>query len=164
MPYLHSASWSQIDKRTKDLHIYGPPGIQEFIDRLLGIFGVKELSRGFELKIHEINEGEFTIAGKKFTAIDLHHSYGIRFDEYAIAGDANVNDSLISLLKGAALGIFDAGHITNEEVCDVAVRTQVRRLVCSHQYRELDEAALNTVARRQGFTGKIIVAHDLMKL
>lgn len=163
LPYLHAASWSQIDKRTKDLAIYGPPGTKEFIGKLISVFGLEELSRGFELTIHEVTEGEFGVAGQQFTAIDLHHSYGIRFGNCAIAGDAQVNEDLIRLLKDAEVGVFDAGHISDGEISDVAVRSQAKTLICSHQYRGLDADKLNQAAQSEGYTGKIIVAHDLMK-
>lgn len=160
--FLQAASWSQIDARTRDLTIYGPPGVKAFTDKMFAVFGQEELSRTFSISVVEVDD-TLTIAGQTFKVVDLHHSFGLRLNGVAIAGDANVNDDLIRLLGGARVGVFDAGHISNEEICEVAVRTQATQLICSHQYRPLDEKLLNKIARNKGFTGKLIVAHDLME-
>jgi ribonuclease BN (tRNA processing enzyme) len=161
IPYLHAASWSQIDPRSTDLTIYGPVGVKEFIEKLFSAFDWKqEFSRGFKITVREIADGPLTIGGERFDVVDLHHSRGLRFDNYAIAGDSSLHADLVHLLSGAEVGVFDAGHITNDEVVELAIRSQARQLVCSHQYRELDEVKLNDAAEAKGFTGHITVAHD----
>jgi ribonuclease BN (tRNA processing enzyme) len=89
--------------------------------------------------------------------------FGIRFGSYAIAGDANLNDNLIKLLKNVRLGIFDAGHLTDDEIVELAMSTQAETLVCTHQYRILDEVDLNERAKSRGFTGTLVIARDLME-
>ena len=165
LPYLHAASWSQIDKRSKDLHVYGPEGLADFIGKLFAVFGwQREMSRGYTVHVHELHGDTLRIGDARFDVADLHHSHGLRFGEYAVAGDANLNDDLVALLRGAHVGIFDAGHLMNDEIIDLAVRSQVKKLLCSHQYRELDPEALNVVARKKGYLGEIIIAHDLMRV
>ncbi len=165
LPYLHAASWSQIDSRTKDIHFYGAPGTEKFIRKMLGVFDWKrQLSQGFNIVFHDVTDEKLEIEGQRFKLVDLHHSHGLRFMEYAIAGDANlISDNLIVLLKGAKIGVFDSGHITDEEIVELAIKTQARMLVCSHQYRFLDEAQLNERAKTQGFEGMLVVARDLME-
>lgn len=46
LPYFHAASWSQIDKRTKNLTIYGQPSIEEFMSKFAQPFGDNQLFRG----------------------------------------------------------------------------------------------------------------------
>lgn len=168
LPFLHAASWSQIDQRKDDLTIYGPPGVKEFIAKLTGVFGGEEMARTFALHVEELKAGQNVIDGQPFDVIDLHHSYGLRFDEagrrYAVMPDSSLHDDLIEALRGVDLGIFDAGHLSDEEIVELAVRSQAKRLVCSHQYRELDQEAISREARAQGFTGELIVAEDLMEL
>lgn len=162
LPYLHAASWSQIDARTKDLNIYGPTGTKEFLRKLFGVFGQKELGRNFSITVHELRDGKFGISKQEFLIIDLHHSRGLRFDNFAIAGDAQINADLENLLKDVELGVFDAGHITDDEICALAAKTQAKTLVCSHQYRPLDEKKLNKQAKTLGYEGRLVVAADLM--
>lgn len=161
-PYLHAASWSQIDRRTKDLNIYGPEGTKDFLAKLIAVFGSGELTRNFNVIVHEVRD-EITIAGESIVVKDLQHSHGIRFDGIAIAGDASLNDALVGLLDSTSLAVFDAGHLTDDEICKLAAETQSNKLICSHQYRPLDESKLNISAKELGFNGEIIVADDFMK-
>jgi ribonuclease BN (tRNA processing enzyme) len=162
-PFLHAASWSQIDKRNKDINIYGPVGTKDFVQRLLAVFDWRhEFSNGFEIHVHDINAKNLVIGDQVFEVFDLHHSQGLKFGRYAIAGDANISDDLINLLSGVDLGVFDSGHTTDNEIVQLAVRTQAKKLACSHQYRMLDQEVLNKAAKAQGFSGKLIVAEDLM--
>jgi ribonuclease BN (tRNA processing enzyme) len=161
-PYLHAASWSQIDARTKDLNIYGPLGTKDFLRKMFSVFGQKELGRNFAITVHELRDGKFGISKEEFLIIDLHHSRGLRFGTFAIAGDAQVNTDLENLLRGVEVGVFDAGHITDDEICEVAAKTQAKTLICSHQYRPLNEKKLNKQAKSLGYTGTIVVAEDLM--
>ena len=167
LPYLHAASWSQIDKRTKPLTIYGQPSIDEFMAKFTQPFGERELSKDFETILENLAVGEMTIEGSQFSFTDLNHSYGISFEEdgknYAIMADSDFHDGLVGALTGVELGVFDAGHITDDEIVELAVKTQAKMLVCSHQYRELNEDTLNKTAKEQGFEGQLIVAEDLME-
>ncbi len=161
-PYLHAASWSHIDARTKDVTIYGPKGAKALLGQMFEVFGWDELGRNFNVTVQEV-EGGLTISGQTLQVVDLHHSHGLRLGSVAIAGDASLNDALIGLIKSAELAVFDAGHITDDEICTLAAKTQAKKLVCSHQYRPLDEEKLNQRARQLGYNGRIIVASDLMK-
>jgi ribonuclease BN (tRNA processing enzyme) len=163
-PYLHAASWSQIDRRTKDINIYGPSGIKAFIDKMLSVFDWKnEFARGFKLIVHEVTNGKLRIGDEDFEVVDLHHSHGLRFGSCAVAGDANLSDELAGLLKDVEIGVFDSGHVTDDEIIELAKRTQAQTLICSHQYRELDEGRLNSDARTKDYTGRLVVAEDLMQ-
>lgn len=161
-PYLHAASWSQIDKRTKDINIYGPVGTRDFLGKMLDVFGWNEMGRGFKVNVHDIDNNVLMIDRQQFDLADLRHSHGLKLGNISVAGDASLNDELALLLTGVDIGIFDSGHISDEEICLLAARTQAKKLVCSHQYRELDETLLNRLAHNAGYTGNIIVANDLM--
>jgi ribonuclease BN (tRNA processing enzyme) len=104
-----------------------------------------------------------SIEGQHFDIVDLHHSQGLRFGPYAIAGDATINADLASLLKDAKIGVFDSGHISDDEIVELAVQTQAKALVCSHQYRALDEDVLDQDAKARGYAGRLVVAKDLMQ-
>lgn len=164
-PFLHAASWSQIDPRVNNLTIYGQPGTKEFVTtKLLTVFDDQQLSRNFSINTIDIQPSLIEIEGLKIQFIDLHHSYGMKFEEngkqYAIMGDSSFHTDLVDALSMVDLGVFDAGHLTDEEVVELAVQSNAELLVCSHLYRELDENTLNNAARAQGYTGQIVVAHD----
>lgn len=167
LPFLHAASWSQIDQRHADLTIYGQPGTRGFMAKLLGVFSPQQLSRNFTITTTELAPGPTVIDGLSVEFVDLHHSFGMKFTRhgkhYAIMGDSSLHADLIKALQEVALGIFDAGHLSDEEIVELAVQSQATTLICSHQYRELDEQQLNAAAHAKGFKGKLVVAHDLME-
>jgi len=166
LPYLHAASWSQVDSRSTNLTIYGKQGIRTFLSELFAVFGWDELGKGFAVNVEELPVGETEISGQTFEIVDLEHSYGLRFEEngrtYAIMGDASMHEGLVDGLKNSELGVFDAGHLTDEEIVNLAVQTQATQLVCSHQYRSLDIKQLNDAATDGGFQGELISAEDGM--
>jgi ribonuclease BN (tRNA processing enzyme) len=166
-PFLHAASWSRIDPRSDELTIYGHPGVSEFIPKLLSVFDQTELTKTFDLKLIELQPGPVDIGGQSFEFVDLHHSFGMKFQEngkkYAIMTDSTLHDDLIHALSGVDLGIFSSGHISDEEIVELAVSSQARQLVCSHQYRSLDQPALQQAAEDRGYRGRLVIAEDLMK-
>ena len=169
IPYLQAAAWSRIDPRGKDLHIYGPIGLEVQLMRLLGLFGPDNLVREhYRVHLHEARGDRLTVAGHAFEFIDLPpaDNRGLKFTHqghtYAFTGDSNFHDQEIAFLHAVDLAIIDAGHLEDEEILTLAAETQVPRIVCSHLYRELDEEEMNARARAEGYTGRLIVGRDLM--
>lgn len=169
VPYLHAAAWSRIDPRTRNLHIYGPIGLEVQLMRLLSLFGPDNLIREhYRVRLHEIRGERLTIAGRDFDFCDLPpaDNHGLRFCEggktYALTGDSSYHSKEEDFLRGCELAVIDAGHLEDGEMLSLAVETQVPRIVCSHLYRELDEEVLGRQGRARGFGGRFIVGRDLM--
>ncbi|MEM8994205.1 MAG: MBL fold metallo-hydrolase [Acidobacteriota bacterium] len=172
IPYLHAAAWSQTDPRRRDLHIYGPHGLEVQVMRLLSLFGPDTLRRDhWQIHLHEIRADEISIAGRRFEFLDLPPAgnRGLRFRvdgeegpvTVGITGDSGFHAQAVDFLGGTDLGIFDSGHLTDDEIVDLAVGSQAPRLVCSHVYRELDVDALGARARERGFSGVLEMGEDL---
>lgn len=170
IPLLHAGAWSQKDPRRVDLHIYGPPGTQQFLDALFDLFGRSAFQQPdrYTISIHERGAGQHEVAGHLFEAVSLPPAgnHGVRFvwngKTYALTGDSNFHDEEIAFLRDVDLAIIDSGHITDEQIVQLAVESKAHVIVCSHQYRELDEVRLQQSARRQGYTGTILVGYDFM--
>jgi ribonuclease BN (tRNA processing enzyme) len=171
IPFLHAASWSRIDPRTADLHIYGPPGTKELIDALTNIFGAHCLARDtFTLHIHEVRGEHLIIDGLEFEFIELPpaNNHGLRFEyharRYAFTGDSNFHEQEVSFLSDADWAVIDSGHLSDDEIVELAVRSRAKNIICSHLYRELDAAALNSRAQARGFPGELFVGDDLLTI
>ncbi|MEM7352083.1 MAG: ribonuclease Z [Acidobacteriota bacterium] len=169
IPYLHAAAWSQIDPRTRDLHIYGPIGLRVQLMRLMSLFGPRTLQREhFAVHLHEIRDDQFTLGSHQLGFCDLPpaDNRGLKLtvdgQVYAFTGDSSFHEQEVAFLREADLAVIDAGHLEEEEILELAVRSQASGIVCSHLYCELDEAALNDAARARGYTGRLIVGHDGM--
>ncbi len=169
IPYLHAASWSQIDPRSKDLHIYGPIGLEVQLMRLLGLFGPDNLRREhFRVHLHEIRGDRMEIADRDFEFCDLPpaDNHGLKHagggTSWALTGDSLFHPQEVEFLRGVDLAVIDSGHLEDGEIIELAARTQVPRIVCSHLYRELDEDDLRCRARAAGYSGRLIVGCDFM--
>jgi len=94
-------------------------------------------------------------------------NYGLKFTfndkTYAFTGDSNFHQEEINFLKKVDLAVIDAGHISDEDIVELAVKSQAKKIVCSHIYRELDGKKLNSLAKAKNYKGKLMVARDLMK-
>lgn len=169
IPYLQAASWSQIDPRSKDLHIYGPIGLEVQLMRLLGLFGPDTLVREhFRVHLHETRGDRLVIGAHAFDFVDLPpaDNRGLKLTHtgrtYAFTGDSSFHQQEVAFLQGADLAVIDSGHLEDREILELAVATQVPCIVCSHLYRELDEKTINEKARAKGYAGRLIVGQDLM--
>ena len=170
IPFLQAGAWSRIDPRSKDLHIYGPIGLEVRLMRLLSLFGPNDLQREhYRIHLHEIRAESFSIGPYTFGFVDLppadNHGLELTRDgrTYALTGDSYFHQQEIDFLRGADLAIIDSGHLDDEEILELAASTQVPRIVCSHLYRELDERGMNRRASASGYTGRLIVGQDLME-
>ena len=138
--------------------------------RLLSLFGPDEITREhFKVIIHEIRQGQFKIGKQNFSFIELppanNHGLKFKFSKkiFAFTGDSDFHPEEINFLKDVDLAVIDSGHINDEEIIKLAVKTQAKNVVCSHLYQELDEKKLNRQAKAEGYKGKLFVGYDLMK-
>ena len=169
VPFLHAGAWSRRNPRTTDLHIYGPPGIQQLIDGLKSIFGASALQQPvYDILVHEVAGERFSIGSYDFDFISLPpaNNHGLRFAwrdrQYAITGDSNFHEKEIAFLSHVDLAIIDSGHLEDDEIVQLAVASQAKTIVCSHLYREIDASRLQSLAEKSGYEGSILVGYDLM--
>jgi ribonuclease BN (tRNA processing enzyme) len=168
IPILQAGAWSRRDPRTTDLHIYGPPGVQRLLDGLMELFSARDFCQPhYELLVHELSAGDYLIAEHHCEAVSLPPAgnHGLCFTyngkRYALTGDSYFHEQEIACLQDVELAIIDAGHISDEEIVELAVASQVRHIICSHLYRELNATQLQAQAVQRGYTGAISVGQDL---
>ncbi|MDC0358339.1 ribonuclease Z [Oligoflexia bacterium] len=171
IPFLHAAMWSRVDPRTKDLQIYAPAGSAEIMDGIIDLIDRKHMEAAcFNVHVQELQSGSFTIGALEFQAVKLPHAEnrGLRFllggKLVALTGDTPFCEEEVELLEGADLAIIDSGHLSDDELIQLAVLSQAKRIYCSHLYRELKAEVLNRAAKQQGYLGELIVGEDLMQL
>jgi ribonuclease BN (tRNA processing enzyme) len=169
IPLLHAGAWSRRDPRTTDLHIYGPPGLQRIVDGFRDIFGESALQQPvYDVLVHEVHGDSFSIGEYDFDFISLPPAgnHGLRFTwgnkSYAITGDSNFHEQEIVFLHRVDLAIIDSGHLEDDEIVQLAAVSQVKTMVCSHLYREIDALGLQSLAEKLGYEGTILVGRDMM--
>ncbi len=169
VPLLHAGAWSRRNQRTSDLHIYGPPGVQDLFNKFVGMFGTNAFQQpGYSIVVHEVTEEQFQIGPYHFDFISLPPAgnHGLRFrwrgKTYALTGDSNFHEAEIAFLKDVDLAVIDSGHIEDVDIVQLAVISQVKTIICSHLYREINAQRLQELAGAGGYQGTILVGRDLM--
>lgn len=170
IPFLHAACWSRIDPRKKDLNIYGPVGVKVQVMRVISLFGPDELIRPtFDIRIHEIREPSFAISGVHFDFVDLPpaNNHGLKFrvgkKTVALTADSYFHDQEVDFVTGADIAVIDAGHLSENEIVELAVRSHPELLVLSHLYHDYDQPKLESLAASAGFRGKLVIGKDLLE-
>lgn len=168
LPYLHAASHSRSDPRTEDLHLYLHTRLADRFERLLDVFRVGELvGDRYRLRVHRVAAGELEIEDRLFELRELPPAgnHGLRFTlgstTAALTGDSFFHDREVDFLRDVDLAIIDSGHLTDDEIVELAVRSGAARIVCSHLYREPSVRELERAAQARGFDGTIELASDL---
>ncbi len=170
IPYLHAAAHAPGDRRTEDLHIYGPEGLTAVLEKVLSLAGLNSSASlsDFSVHAHRLEE-TCEIDGLEVEPRDLppagNHGIQIDFGDVvaALTGDSGFHDSEIDFVRGAEIAVIDSGHLTDEQIVSLAVQAQPEILVCSHIYRELDHSRLVDLSRRDGFEGELVIAEDRME-
>lgn len=173
IPYLHAAAHSRIDPRSRSLTIWGPPGVDEQIGRLLSLFESPEslvVRERFEVQTIATDGPEIDIAGRSlgYASLPPAGNHGLRWTvggrSYALTGDSDFHAAEVEFLRGVDVAVFDSGHLSDDEIVELAAASEVPRLVCSHLYRVLDVDALTARAARAGYRGRIVLGHDLLEI
>lgn len=170
VPLLQAGSWSRTDPRHRDLHVWGPHGLRRLVEGILELYGPGRLvdPDAYALHLHEIEPGPFAVDGHELESVSLPPAgnqglgFAVGDRRYALTGDSDLHQQEVDFLTGRDLAVFDSGHLEEDEIVELAARSQARRLVCSHLYRPLDAAALNARAAKAGYTGELIVGEDGM--
>ena len=119
LPFL-LLEFAEMERRTKDLHIVGPPGIAKRVEAITdlafsNVFRKKD--RGYALHFIEAKDGKTgEVAGARFTARKVEHvsnleCYGYRVQiadrTIAYSGDTVMNAALVPLAQGADVFVVE---------------------------------------------------------
>ena len=170
IPLMQAGSWSHTDPRGADLHVWGPPGLRRLVEGWLDLFGASSLVNPdrYAVELHEVEAGPLSVDGHELELADLPPAgnQGLAFTvdgrRYALTGDSGFHRQEVEFLTGCELAVIDSGHLSDEEIVELAAASQARRLVCSHLYRPLDAGKLGDRAAKAGYTGELIVGEDGM--
>ncbi len=98
--YLHAAVYSKVDPRERDLNIYGPEGIADVIEKIIGLIGENDMKDAkFDMHSHEIKKGKYFIDDLEMYFGDMPHQHnkGLKFyldnKSYACTGDTSFSAS-----------------------------------------------------------------------
>ncbi len=178
VPYLGGT------KREKPLFLHGYKGLTDDYQTLRKMM-YAEPDEGFEIKVFEYKNKK--VEFKKFiikTSLVPHvekyyknKSIAVRLEidnkSLVYSGDCKYNEQLINLSRKADVALFECSspaqglsgstHLTSKGAGKIAQEAGVKRLVLTHHYDIKSPQKILKEARKY-FSGKIIVAEDLMKI
>ena len=183
VPLLFSTKYPDGGRRKLPLAMAGGPGFASFFQKLRDAYGEwVDLAPGL-LEIRQCRSDGFDRfeLGRLVvdTAPTVHRPESVAYRvtdragrSMVYSGDTDFSEKLISLARGADLFICEsalpdaqkvAGHLTPSEAGEMAARAGVDTLVLTHLYPECEGVDLIGQCRKT-FAGKVLVAHDLMRL
>jgi ribonuclease BN (tRNA processing enzyme) len=166
----------KILKEKNQLNVFGPKGINSFINKMLELF--PELNLEFKLKIKELEYNKFNLFDFCIESKPVKHAniaalgYRIKLGKKVIvySGDTEATETLIDLSKNADILILDcnnnekkSNHMTAEECALIAEKAKAKTLILSHLSHKTENLNIVSIAKKY-FNGKIIKAKDLMQL
>jgi len=178
VPLLHALNLLD-PPRTLPLHLFGPPGIVDFVERC--VLPVSSSPTSYDVRIAEVEASSHFCDATVITSPTVHTrstaSVAYRFEVcghvIVLSGDADTDPSLARLAYGADLLILDcsfpnalktAGHLCAGECGRLAHMAQVHTVVLSHLYPTSVPDAVRVEECREHFAGEIILAEDLLEL
>ena len=159
--------------------MYGPEGLEAFINRLRSVYTPWLSSLPFPLKIQELNNDSVSFKEWRVIAKTMQHSrhaIGFRFEYMnhvlAVSGDTDYCEGVIDLCQGASTVILECstpddqkveGHLTPSLAGRIAEKARCKRLVLTHLYPPCDDIPVLSITEKT-FSGEVIIAEDLMVL
>ncbi len=140
LPFL-LLEYAYMTKRSEDLTIVGPPGIEQRLNQLVEI-GYPSLSKddhGYRLRYIEVEDGaETEVNGVRCEAVEVEHggeamrAFGFRVAaggrSLAYTGDTSYCDQLVRLARGADVLVTDCTYATGHNNPEHMSFDEVREL------------------------------------
>lgn len=166
--------------RIKNLSVIGAPGLKNFYEGILGVFGDAIVPERFELYLRELEEA--TIVGDKTeltikSVVHSHNSIGIRYKDIhgkilCYSGDTDYCNNIVELARKADLLILECsfpdegkvkGHLTPFYAGRIAREAEAKKVILTHLYPICDDYDILTQCKKE-FGGELQIASDLMKI
>jgi ribonuclease BN (tRNA processing enzyme) len=181
---LFAEKWGYIDRRSTELPVYGPLGLQEVYQKFVSLYDERIIGLDF-IKLVELNPTQKTIryvreVDTSLTSVPAPHlgtrsfSFGFGLDglRIVVSGDTDVSADLSALASGSDLFICEcstpdenkiSGHLSPSAISDVlkGCEKPPKKIVLTHLYPWCDgKDIVSGIA--SSYSGEIIVAEDLM--
>jgi ribonuclease BN (tRNA processing enzyme) len=166
-------------RRTRELYVYGPTGLRDFVEKLADLYPALAILE-YPIKIYELKEssvaaGEATVISKPLDhqgndCVGYRAEYGGKSIVYS--GDTDYCENLTALAHDADVLVVECsfpneykvqGHLVPDDIAAIAGQARARKVVLTHLYPPCDTADVVSQVKR-GFGGDVVKAEDLMKI
>ncbi len=179
VPLLFALNYSVDFTRSLPLHIVGPAGLKEILDKLGGIFGRWIEARTYERFLHEAGESRLDFPDFSLETVPLDHSesaVGFRVNaegrSVVYSGDTGYCDEIVRLGRDADLLVLECslpeerkvpGHLTPALAGRIARESSCGKLLLTHFYPVFQGHDIREECGKE-FSGEIVLAVDGLKL
>ena len=172
------ASWYDLEPRSRDIMIAGPPGLSDLLEGFYSIYPGWLEGKDYRVVVHEITGNEWSGKGWKVRSGPVKHNpesiaYRLEDDSGKVVvytGDTGYCESLVELARGADLLISECSfpnavdlpaHLNPSQVGRIARKAGVRKVLLTHMYPPCDETDIVEECGRE-FKGEVIQGEDGM--
>jgi len=183
IPFLFGSKWApQMQKRTKQLRIFGPSGLRRIIETMSNSNNYRLLEQPFEIEIVEVQPAsEFQILpGVSATTLSTPHrpeSLALRLKDddsktFVYTSDTGFSENLVHFANAADLLVMECSfrrnkpvqkHLELADAMQIARGAEPKKLVLTHLYPVWDQVDLAAEAREL-WAGETIEAVDGLRL
>jgi ribonuclease BN (tRNA processing enzyme) len=176
---LFGTNYTPDFERQATLHVLGPPGFRDFVDKLAEPWPWTR-PRGTWLEVSEMEDTTVEFANFSCRGRPVDHG-GIAANAYRIeaggkvlvfSGDTCLCNNIVEIARDADLLVIEASfpekedpgwHLTAAEAGHVATQANARSVILTHLYPACDEADMIALCRSE-YDGSVQVAEDLMRV
>jgi len=180
IPFLFATKHTPGFVRTDNLQMFGPEGLDTFLDKLLELYGRSMVEDAeYEIILEELSDSKKRMPGFHFESKPMNHAIpaiGYRFEAdgkvLVYSGDTDMCPEIVALARDADVLVLECsfpdemkvvGHLTPTEAGRIAAEARVKKLILTHLYPPCDERDIVSVCWKQ-FGGEIVVAEDFMRV
>ena len=167
--------------RTSTLTVVGPAGLDRVVYGLKHAFGEKLFSPGFPVQFRLLQPGAHELLGRtgRLSVAKTPHteeSLAVRIDtpsaSLCYTGDTEYSEEMAGFFRSADLLICECSfrerregvpHLSIADAARIASEAGVGRLVVTHFYFDVDEAALKTELQKD-YSGEVLIGRDGMRI
>jgi ribonuclease BN (tRNA processing enzyme) len=175
LPALLNSIWLQRKKARGVLQLAGPPGLSAWVDRVMA--EDRDWLAELKPRVSELGEEPEELAGLRVRAGRNYHtenslSYRLENREGVAlfySGDMDYQEALLPLAARADLAVVEcswperrrgSGHLDPRGASRFAAAAEVRALLLTHFYQEMDWNRLAARVQKE-YSGPVLLAEDL---
>ncbi len=179
VPLLFALNYTVNFRRTEPLHILGPSGLNNFYQKMQGIFGPWIQAHTYPLHLHEARENKIDFGDFSIETLPMAHSAeAIAFRvntqgrSVVYSGDTDYCENIVKLGRAADLLILECsfpqemhkeGHLTPQLAGRIAREAACQKLLLTHFYPVFEGHDIQKECQEE-FPGTIIMATDGLKI
>jgi len=173
---IFAGKYGMLPPRSAPLHVVGPVGTADLLQRLAAAYGDWVTAPGYEIRITELTPGMmFDLGGAWLEPFKVPHTpesvaYSITENSRRLvySADTGFDPAFAEWARQCDLLVLECSlpqtmaipeHLTPEQCAEIARRAEPKRLALTHLYPPVESVDIAGIIGRQ-YHGPMVIAHD----